>query len=220
VIGPAGRADAGAFLARLLKLDPHALVRLRPVGGGVAEMWAMLPFSVLAVRRVRTPLDADSTVGAAELLDTLGDDFPPSIRRRDEAWRWPLPPGRGEAVERIPATEIAAVAQAASRTLRVAVAEGVGGRRLGERMVRDALLDHVAIVATGADLRVEVPQRLVQAVVRMGFVRTLVEPDQNIEDRVTQSESIVTVRSVGGWIGLDGSYGSAWYRPTSPLRFA
>ena len=63
VIGPAGRADAGAFLARLLKLDPHALVRLRPVGGGVAEMWAMLPFSVLAVRRVRTPLDADSTVG-------------------------------------------------------------------------------------------------------------------------------------------------------------
>jgi hypothetical protein len=208
VIGPAGRADAGAFLARLVKLDPKGLVRLRPVGDGVVEMWAMLPF------------DADSTVGAAELLDTLSDDFPRSIRRRDEAWHWPLPPARSEVVERIPAAEIAAVARAASQTLRVAVAQGVGGRRLGERMVRDALLDHVAIVATAAGTRVEVPQRLVQALMRMGFVRTPVEPAEGIDDLVTQSETLVTVRSVAGWVGLDGSYGSAWYRPTSPLRFA
>jgi hypothetical protein len=220
VIGPAGRADAGAFLARLVKLDPKGLVRLRPVGDGVVEMWAMLPFEVLVVRRIPTPLDADSTVGAAELLDTLSDDFPRSIRRRDEAWHWPLPPARSEVVERIPAAEIAAVARAASQTLRVAVAQGVGGRRLGERMVRDALLDHVAIVATAAGTRVEVPQRLVQALMRMGFVRTPVEPAEGIDDLVTQSETLVTVRSVAGWVGLDGSYGSAWYRPTSPLRFA
>jgi hypothetical protein len=219
VIGPAGRADAGAFLARLVKLNPSSVVRLRPISEGIAEIWAMLPFRVLVVRRVQTPLDVDSTVGAAELLDTLSDDFPRSIRRRDEAWRWALPPARSEVVEQIPAGEIAAVARAASQTLRVAAAEGVGGRRLGERMVRDALLDHVAIVATGAGLRVEVPQRLVQAVVRMGFVSTAVEPAKGIDDLVTQSESIVTVRSGAGWVGLDGSYGSAWYRPSSPLRF-
>lgn len=219
MIGPAGRADAGAFLVRLVKLDPNAVVRLRPVGAGVAEIWAMLPFGVLVVRRVPTPLEVDSTVAAAELLDTLSDEFPSSIRRRDEAWRWALPPARSEVVEQIPAREIAAVARAASQTLRLAVAEGVGGRRLGERMVRDALLDHVAIVATGAGVRVEVPQRLVQAVVRMGFVRTTVEPAKGIDDLITESERLVTVRSVASWIGLDGSYGSAWYRPSSPLRF-
>ena len=220
MIGPAGRADAGAFLARLVKLDPNCVVRLRPVGDGLVEMWAMLPFGVLVVRRIPTPLDADSTVSATELLDTLSDDLPRSIRRRDQAWHWPLPPARSEVVERIPTAEIAAVARAASRTLRVAAAEGVGGRRLGERMVRDVLLDHVAIVAIGAGTRVEVPQRLVQALVRMGFVTTRVEPAEDIDDLATQSESLVTVRFIAGWVGLDGSYGSAWYRPTSPLRFA
>jgi hypothetical protein len=229
VISPAGRADAGAYLARLVRLDPAALVRLRPVASGVAQLWAMLPFGVLVVRRVPADDATDVTVAAAELLATLSDDRsvavgsgsggsggtgPVEPRRRDEAWRWALPPARSEIVERIPAAAITAVARAASRTLRAAVAEGVGGRRVGERIVRDALLDHVAIVATGqAGVRAEVPQRLVQALVRMGFV-------QDIDDLVTESERSVTVRSVGGWVGLDGSYGSAWYRPSSPLRFA
>ncbi len=74
-------------------------------------------------------------------------------------------------VESLPATELARVAAAASETLRTAAEKGVGGRAVGERVVRDALLDHVAIVVTAADgERVEVPQRLVQAVVRMGFL--------------------------------------------------
>jgi hypothetical protein len=214
MITPAGRADAGAFLARLVRLDPAALVRVRPVGGAVAELWAMLPFAVLVVRRVAADATTDSTVAATELLATLSDESPPSIRRRDEAWRWPLPPAGSEIVERIPAAEIRSVATAAERTLRVAVTEGLGGRRVGERVVRDALLDHVAIVATGQDgARAEVPLRLVQALVRMGFV-------QGIDDLVTESEMSVTVRIARGWVGLDGSYGSAWYRGVSPLRIA
>src|SRR5262249_5459980 len=159
---------------------------------------------------VPAELDGDWTVDAASLMsslqNTLSDDIASTVRRRDEAWRWPLPPARSRVVERVPATAITAVAAAASRTLRAAVAAGVGGRRLGERVVRDALLDHVAVVATGKDgERVEVPQRLVQALVRMGFVR-------HIDDRVTQGEGSVTVRSATGWVGLDASYGSAWYR--------
>lgn len=214
MIAGTGRADAGAYLARLLRLDPGALVRVKPIGSGVAELWAMLPFGVLVARRVPATVEVDSTVEASALLHTLSDDIPAPVRRRDESWRWPLPPSSGVVVERIPAADVAAIATAASRTLRVAVAEGVGGRRVGERVVRDALLDHVAIVASDpTGLRVEVPQRLVQALVRMGFI-------QNIDDHVTDGETLVTVRSTGGWIGLDGSYGSVWYRPISPLRFA
>jgi hypothetical protein len=209
VIGEAGRADAGAFLARLVRLDPAAVVRLRPTAAG-AEMWAMLPFGVLVVRTLAVTVDGDATVDASALLGGLGAGAAP--RRRDEAWRWPLPPSRGRVVETIPAAELARVAEAASSTLRAAVGEGVGGRPVGERAVRDALLDHVPIVVTTeAGDRVEVPQRLVQAVVRMGFLG---------RSDVTLGDEIVAVRVAQAWIGLAASYGSSWYRPTSPLRMS
>jgi hypothetical protein len=221
VIGEAGRADAGAFLARLVRLDPAALVRLRPTGTGAspeassgaspgAEMWAMLPFGVLVVRTLAVPVDGDVTVDASALLDGLGTGGSP--RRRDEAWHWPLPSSRGRVVETIPAAELARVAEAASSTLRTAVGEGVGGRPVGERAVRDALLDHVPVVVTSEEGdRVEVPQRLVQAIVRMGFLG---------RSAVTLSDSSVTVRVAQAWVGLAAPYGSSWYRPSSPLRMS
>lgn len=224
MITQAGRADAGAFLSRLVRLDPGAVVRVRPARlhpgvPDVAELWAMLPFGVLVVRLVAAPgpQGGDVTVEAAALLRSLESDEPP--RRRDEAWRWPLPSHRGRAVETIPEVQITRVARAASQTLREASAHGLaGGRRVGERVLRDALLDHVPIVATGVDgERVEIPQRLVQAVARMGFVRP---SSQSAEDDLTQSETSVTVRLSGRWIGLECSYGSAWYLRISPLRLS
>jgi len=217
VIGEAGRGDAGAFLARLVRLDPAALVRLRYVRSGVAEMWAMLPFGALAVRALATDFESDITVGAAALLNALADPQAPWPPRRDEAWRWPIPPSHGRAVETVPALEVARVATAASRTLRAATEHGVSGRPVGERVVRDALLDHVPIVVTGAaGERVEVPQRLVQAVVRMGFLRPSGPSSPDAEQ--TERHQIVTVRLAGSWVGLAASYGSAWYRPTSSLH--
>jgi hypothetical protein len=56
VISRASVADAGAFLARLLKMDPNALVRLRPAGGGAVALWARLPFGVLVTRRIGADL--------------------------------------------------------------------------------------------------------------------------------------------------------------------
>jgi hypothetical protein len=233
MIGPAGQADAGAFLVRLLRLDPGAVVRLRPArhrpapqgpteggdaltGDASAEIWAMLPFRVLAVRALPVSLDTDVTVPAAALLKTLRDPSAARPQRRDEAWRWPLPPSRGEIVESIPAAEVARVATAASRTLREASQQGVGGRAVGERVIRDALLDHIPIVVTGYHgERVDVSQRIVQAVVRMGFLGSAsVDPSGS----ATFGDSSVTVRLVAGWIGLDASSGCAWYRPSSPLR--
>jgi hypothetical protein len=265
IIGEGGRGDAGAFLARLLRMDPTALVRVRsarlpPGPAGLAEMWAMLPFGVLVMRLVGSSGTAvpDITVAAKELLDSLnrpgphgpgldrpgldrpgldrpgldrpGLDRPgldrPGLdgpgeqpRRRDEAWRWPLPSSNGRVIETIPEAEVERLAAAASRTLRQASAQGLGGgRRVGERVIRDALLDHVPIVVSGPEGdRIDVPQRLVQAVVRMGFLRT---SSRAPETHLTQGDISITVRLAGYWICLDCSYGSAWYLPVSPLRLS
>jgi hypothetical protein len=203
--GLAGTADAGAFLARLIRLDPAAMVRLRSGAGDRTAIWARLPWSVLVFRVVAGTGPGDATVTAADLLAELdrgGDRLPD---RRDAAWRWPLPPDRGERVlERIPAAELLRIAASAAGTLRAASAGGVAGRPVGERLLRDALLDHVAIEVTddagGPQARVEVSQRLVQAVVRMGFLGP--------PDRAADHE--VLVRTTGRWVGLSGPYGSAW----------
>jgi hypothetical protein len=211
-------ADAGAFLIRLVRLDRGAVVRLRPAGDAT-EVWAMLPFDVLATRRLRWRMPSDVTVSAADLLAALETGSAPEdldgLHRRDTEWRWALPPGRGAEIERIPAVELIRVAAAASRTLRQAVTEGVGGRAVGERMLRDALLDHVAITVDGSGgERLDIPVRVVQGVVRMGFLGQVASGS-----KVTVGEDFVTVRLATGWTGVDASYGSVWYRPSYPLRF-
>jgi hypothetical protein len=109
------------------------------------------------------------------------------------------------AVEAVSGADIWRVADAAEVTLRDAMTHGIGGRTAGERVVREALLDHVPIKVTSpTGERVEVSQRLVQALVRMNF---LARP----------GEGLVTVRVIGGWIGLSATYGSCWHRPTSSL---
>ena len=67
---PSVGADAGAFLARLVRLDPAALVRLRPAPGpGRTALWALLPCGVLVTRTVAgTGAGRRHRVGAADLL--------------------------------------------------------------------------------------------------------------------------------------------------------
>lgn len=213
-----GRADAEAFLARLVRLDPAALVRLRGrTAGGAGEagspayevaLWAQLPWDVLVTRLVAAsvPAPADATVSAGALLHGLADDALPAPR--DLEWHWRLPPSAGAVVECIPPNEIRRVGVAAAQTLRRAAASGVGGRALGERALRDALLDHVPIVVQAGGDRVEVPQRLVQAVLRMGFLGG--GPAGPVEPSVA-------VLRAGSWVGLAAGYGTAWQQVRSPL---
>jgi hypothetical protein len=231
IFEPDGVADVGAYLTRLIRLDPSALVRLRPASRGVAApgvaapgvaepfptvaLWARLPFDVLVTRHVRSTLGEDSTVRASELLTALGASpvgpqaLPP---RRDSSWRWPLPSSAGRVVERLPAAELRRVGAAAAGALREAAASGVRGRAVGERVLRDALLDHVPIVVHSDEgERVEVPQRLVQAVVRMGFLGS------GSADAVPADSDRVAVRLAGAWVGLAAEYGTAWYRSSSAL---
>jgi hypothetical protein len=203
-------ADIGPFLGRLVRLDPAAPVRLRPAGpagsggragsGGPAgtdrlAVWGRVPWQVLVCRTVPVPAPVPSTVDitvpAKELLDGLGVDPPRLPRPRDDQWRWALPGSPGRAVESVPAAEVLRLGAAAAATLR----SGTG--RVGERMLRDALLDHVAIEVRADDIRVEVRQALVQAMLRMGFVTEGVQ-------------GTITVRTLGDWVALEANAGSAW----------
>lgn len=217
--GLLGVADAGAFLARLVRLDPGGLVRLRACatqGRGAANgeagerrtaLWARLPWDVLVTREVAGLGPEDATVSAAELLAVLGEGADRLPRRRDEQWRWPLPPSAGTTVELVAGAELARLAAAAAGTLREVTVGGVAGRAVGQRAVRDALLDHVALVVTPERGEpVEVSQRLIQAVSRMGFLGP--EPAQGPPARV---------RVAGSWVGLSAPYGVAWWHAVKTL---
>jgi hypothetical protein len=209
-------AQAGPFLGRLLRLDDKALVRLRPAGAQHTELWGRVPWDVLVTRRVTGSVPADITVPAGALFDLIcaGDaGLPPA---RDEQWRGPLPPSAGTVVESVPVAELVRLGAAAAQTMR----EARG--RVGERVLRDTLLDHVAIVvsiepsaepaiepsgepAAGSPaaagvarpVRVEVRQRLVQAALRMAMVT---------ETDVGE----FTVRTAGGWVGLASRSSAVW----------
>lgn len=192
--------DAQVFLHRLTRLDPAALVRLRPVstpGPARTGLWARLPWQVLVTREVAGAVDGDVTVEAAALLRAT-DQLP---SRQDARWRWPLPPDSGTVLETLPAAAVRKVAAAAAATLRQVSQEGLKGRPMGARMVREALLDHVPVVVEADGQRVDVPQRLVQAVVRMGFLG--------------RTDTPVQVRCSRRWVGLAAQFGTAWLPPPS-----
>ncbi|MGH3713869.1 MAG: hypothetical protein ACRDT4_10480 [Micromonosporaceae bacterium] len=201
-LAPEAVADTGAFLARLVRLDPAALVRLRPARAGAVALWAALPFDVLATRLVPAGLTDDVTVRAAELLAVLERGERALPPRHDAAWRTPLPPDGGEPLETVPTGEIRRITRAAAQTVRDAGAAGVGERRL-----RDELLDHSALIITVGSRREELPLRLVVALARMGFLG----PDDT---------AAVTIRAAGSWFGAEARYGTAWYRPASTLRIS
>jgi hypothetical protein len=199
-------SDAGAFLARLTRLDPAAPVRLRSAGTRTA-LWAHLPWDVLVTREVAGSGPEDATVSAAELLRVLAGDGDTLPARRDAQWRWPLPSGGGTAVESVAASELIRLATAAAGTLREVTAGGLAGRSVGQRAVRDALLDHVALTVTRPALDpVEVSQRLVQAIVRMGFLGSA---------EVDGPETQVCV--AGRWVALSAPYGVAWLQSVKKL---
>jgi hypothetical protein len=204
--GLVGISDAGAFLARLTRLDAGALVRLRSSGSRTA-LWARLPWGVLVTREVAGGGPADATVSAAELLAELAAGGRILPGRRDGEWRWPLPPPGARPVESVASAELSRLAAAAAGTLREAAVAGVGGRAVGSRALRDALLDHVALVVTPPDGRpVEVSQRLVQAIFRMGFLGP-----SGMD--VPGSQVCVAAR----WVGLSAPFGVAWLPTVNTL---
>jgi hypothetical protein len=188
----------GPFLGRLIRLDRAAPVRLRPAGSGAVILWGRVPWGVLVCRTVPGSSTVDLTVPAAELLDAVDTGRPGLPPARDSLWRWALPGSSGTPVESVPAADLLRLGAAAASALRS------GAGRLGERMLRDTLLDHVAIEVLAGTARVEVRQGMVQAMLRMGFVTEGGQP-------------MVTVRTLSDWVGLETAAGQVWVQNRANL---
>lgn len=194
---PEDRDDLGAFVARSVRLDQQAVVRLR-TRGDMVEAWVATPFDVLATRTVRgTVLPADVTVSGNELLAALAivggerlDPGPP----RDLLWRAALPPGDGwQVVDELP---VRIVSELADKGIEVA------RRNPGPRgSAPTSLLDQHVLTVSGSGLAVKVPMRCLFALSGMGFL--VAEEDGTETVRVTATDS---------WLRLDARYGAVLRR--------
>jgi hypothetical protein len=206
------RADAGAFLARVTRLDPSAPVRVR-CAGGVIALWAWLPLEVLVTRQVRGAGPLDVTVDAGLLRDRVavgdvvgvvgvggvsaaghgapGGDPVPLPANRDTDWPGALPPESGvHELDEIPAEVVQSLLAAGERTFREA-SLGADPRAVG-----DALLDHDVLTVSAGESSAALPLRLLLGLARMGFLGA--EP--------------LRVGLAGGWVRVAASYGVAYRR--------
>jgi hypothetical protein len=182
-------AQVRGFLTRARRLDPAALVRLRPGAPGHLELWTVLPFDVLATITTAGRLDGDITVRAGDLDTALPAG--PLPARADHQWRGALPAHAGTVLEQLGPDECRRIGTAAGQTLAQARGKGVGDRRL-----RDVLLDHVALRVIVDDTEHPVQLRLVLGLLRMGFV----------------TDGPVLVRHTAGRLGLQTDTGTVWTR--------
>lgn len=192
------RADLGAFVARVVRLDQVATVRLT-AGGGKVTAWASTPFDVIATRSVHGVLDPDEvTVPAAGLLTALTVDRAATVDPGTGGlWQGELPPGEGWApVDDVPAAEL----------------EGLAER--GLTLARDnagplgppaSLLDQTVLTVTaGSGPAVKVPLRCLFALSGMGFLGG-------------GDDGTVRVSATGTWMRLDARYGAVVRRRITAL---
>jgi hypothetical protein len=190
------RGDLGAFVARVVRLDPAAAARLR-AGAGTVTAWASTPFDVLATRTVHGHVDPpDVTVSANALLTALAVEKAATVDPGvGGLWPGDLPPDTGwSPVDVVPAAEIDALTE---RGLAVA-RENAGP--LGPPA---SLLDqNVLTVSAPAGPTVKVPLRCLFALSGMGFVG---------------GDGEVRVSATGAWLRLDAHYGAVVRRRTLTL---
>jgi hypothetical protein len=206
-------ADLAAFCARVLRLDPAALVRLRQVDDRLTA-YSRLPLDVLVSRTVHGGWPGfDRTVGAADLLAALeaaepGADQPAGAggpagggfdvaRGRDAEWRGSLPPVAGwRRLDAVPVAEVENAVRAGMAAFDT-VRGGPDATAIGE-----SLLDHEALTVTDGEHRAVLPLRVLHAVWRMGFL--------GAEPRRAGAECPVSV--AGGWARLAAPHGTAYHR--------
>ncbi|GGM63679.1 hypothetical protein GCM10012275_37830 [Longimycelium tulufanense] len=192
----AERDVLGAFVARAVRLDAQAVVRLRDRGGdaGRVDAWFATPFDALATRSVAGRIQpADVTVPGNELLAALAvvggerlDPGPP----QDLMWRSALPPGKGwQHVDDLPGRVVAELAERG-----VAVArENTGPQGTPPA----SLLDQPVLVVSGGGFEVKIPLRCLFAMSGMGFLGAEVGEDE-----------IVRVGATDSWLRLDARFGA------------
>lgn len=201
----AERANLAAFVARAVRLDAQALVRLRSREGGVVEAWTATPFDVLATRAIHaTVTPADVTVSGNELLAGLTvaradvvDAGPP----RDLLWRTELPAlGGWSYVDDVPASVLT---ELTDRGLTVA-RENVGPQGTPPA----SLLEQPVLTVSNGDLDLKVQLRCLFALSGMGFTGA-------------DNDDVVRVSATDSWLRMDARYGAVLRRRHAllPLLF-
>jgi hypothetical protein len=187
------RDDLGAFVARAVRLEGQAVVRLRSRDGDRVDAWVATPFDVLATRTVLGKVEpGDVTVSGNELLAALAvsraDRIDPG-RPQDMQWRSALPPQAHWQVveEQLPAK---VVAELTDRGLEVA-RENVGPHGTPPA----SLLDQTVLTVTGDGLEVKIPMRCLFAMSGMGFLGS--GEDEHV--RITATDA---------WLRIDARFGA------------
>jgi hypothetical protein len=199
---PAERADLGSFVARVVRLDAAAAVRLRASDGRVT-VWAPTPFDALVTRSVHGALEpAELTAPATGLLTALTveraetvDPGPPVL------WPGELPPDDGwSPVDEVPVPELE---QLTERGLAVA------RENAGPHGPPTSLLDQVVLTVTAAGTPpVKVPMRCLFALSGMGFLGPA---------GTDPGDGVVRVSATGSWLRLDARYGAVVRRRVTTL---
>lgn len=202
------RDDLSAFVARAVRMDEQAVIRLRTRGDtGRLDVWSATPFDALCTRSVAGEVEpVDLSVSGSELLATLTvaggasmDPGPP----RDLLWRSELPPGQGwYRVDDLPAKLVGEVAD-----------QGVGVARdnVGPKGTPPAsLMDQEVFTVSGAGFDVKVPLRCLFVLSGMGFLVSSPTEDE-----------VVRVSATDSWLRLDSRFGAVVRRRHAllPLLF-
>lgn len=190
------RDDLGAFVARAVRLDSEAPVRLRARQGRV-DAWVASPFDTLVTRSVAGELlPADLTVGGSGLLAALavaGAAVVDPGRAQDMLWRTELPPAQGwQQVDQVPADVLSDLADRGA----VVARDNPGPHGAPPT----GLLDQKVITVSGAGYDVRVPLRCLLALSGMGFL-----------GGHTAAET-VRVSATDSWLRLDARYGAVLRR--------
>ncbi|MEO5834392.1 MAG: hypothetical protein ABIR83_13610 [Nakamurella sp.] len=219
------REDLGAFVARVVRMDPQALVRLRnspsrPPGPDESgnttpqarlQVWATTPFDALVTRSVAGRIDPpDCTVHAANLLPGIAvarsSDIDPGPVV-DSLWRTQLPPLAGWSwVDTVPGAVIGDLIDVGGTSARENVSPAGG--------TSSSLLDQQVLTVEGAGYTVAVPMRCLFALSGMGFAGTGgAGGDADASD--------VRVFATDAWLRLDARFGAVVRRRHSllPLLF-
>jgi hypothetical protein len=215
-LADAGEAGAlAAFLARLLRWDKAAVVRVQAAGPALAT-FGRPPFGeVLAVRTssLAEPAAVDATVSAGQLLDAI-DEATATATVPDgvtgPSWAGVLPPRSGWQrvvdldADTVRATAISVVAEFRGRTEALAPEERTRGRL-------DALAEEIWSRELGGT---RLPLRAVHAAHALGFLRpvraaaTSGAPHPRLGGEPIQ----VALFGSGPWLRLRTPYGSVAVR--------
>ncbi|RTL63564.1 MAG: hypothetical protein EKK42_27910 [Pseudonocardiaceae bacterium] len=201
------RDDLGAFTARVVRLEPAALVRLQTRGDKLTA-WAATPFDVLATRSVRGTCEpAELTVQAQALLTSLAVERGATVDPGPGIGLWDgeVPPVEGWAlVDDVPAAELEKLTERGLALAR---------EHAGPLGPPASLLDQTVLTVENGGPPVRIPMRCLFALSGMGF---LGGADTGAESG-TGGAPVVRVSATGSWLRIDARFGAVVRRRVTSL---